>query len=150
MTDILAIFFILFHPLYIFNKIFLCESLYTFSFFLNINSIKYNPEETTTTIKIYTDSKNIIIDVIDDGVGIKKEDLTKIFDRFYQVDGSSTRSGSGTGIGLSIVKELVELHGGDITVESEVGAGSTFRVSLPMDWGIERGNKSGTSNGSGR
>ncbi|MHC1595755.1 MAG: PAS domain-containing sensor histidine kinase, partial [Candidatus Syntropharchaeales archaeon] len=97
------------------------------------NSIKYNPESTTTTIKIYTDSKNIIIDVIDDGVGIEKKDLEKIFDRFYQVDGSSTRSGSGTGIGLSIVKELVELHGGNITVESEVGAGSTFRVSLPMD-----------------
>ncbi|RLG32482.1 hypothetical protein DRN98_05230, partial [Methanosarcinales archaeon] len=98
------------------------------------NSIKYNPEGTTTTIKIYTDSKNIIIDVTDDGVGIEKKDLEKIFDRFYQVDGSTTRSGSGTGIGLSIVKELVTLHGGEITVESEVGAGSTFSVLLPIDW----------------
>jgi len=103
------------------------------------NSIKYNPEETTTTIRIYTDSKNIIVDVADDGVGIEQEDLEKIFDRFYQVDGSSTRSGSGTGIGLSIVKELVALHGGEITVESEVGAGSAFRVLLPIDWETEGG-----------
>ncbi|RLG34822.1 hypothetical protein DRN98_02105 [Methanosarcinales archaeon] len=105
------------------------------------NAIKYNPENTTTMIRLHADSENIIVDVTDDGIGIEKEELDKIFDRFYQVDGSTTRSGSGTGIGLSIVKELVELHGGTITVESEPGVGSTFRILLPIDWQIEEGGE---------
>ncbi len=70
--------------------------------------------------------------IADTGVGIPKEQLPKIFDRFYQVDGSHTREQEGTGIGLSLTKELVELHKGKIEVESEEGKGTTFRISFPL------------------
>ena len=68
----------------------------------------------------------------DTGVGIPKEKLSKIFDRFYQVDGSHTREQEGTGIGLSLTKELVELHKGKIEVESEEGKGTTVTFSIPL------------------
>jgi hypothetical protein len=68
----------------------------------------------------------------DTGIGIPADRIEKIFDRFYQVDGSHTREHEGTGIGLSLTKELVELHKGKIEVESEPGKGSTFTVSLPL------------------
>jgi signal transduction histidine kinase len=69
--------------------------------------------------------------VTDTGVGIPKAEQSKIFDAFYQVDGSSTREHGGTGLGLSIVKRIVEAHGGTVVVESEVGEGATFRLVLP-------------------
>ena len=70
--------------------------------------------------------------VADTGIGIPQEQLDKIFDRFYQVDASQTREHEGTGIGLALVKELVELHHGTIQVQSEVGRGTTFTVQLPL------------------
>ena len=72
------------------------------------------------------------ISIRDTGIGIPKEKLSKIFDRFYQVDGSHTREQEGTGIGLSLTKELVELHKGNIEVESEEGKGTTVKVSIPL------------------
>jgi signal transduction histidine kinase/ligand-binding sensor domain-containing protein/CheY-like chemotaxis protein len=72
------------------------------------------------------------IKISDTGIGIPKETLSKIFDRFYQVDGSHTREQEGTGIGLSLTKELVELHKGRIEVESEEGKGTTFIISIPL------------------
>jgi signal transduction histidine kinase/ligand-binding sensor domain-containing protein/DNA-binding response OmpR family regulator len=74
----------------------------------------------------------VSITIIDTGIGIPKENMDKIFDRFYQVDGSHTREHEGTGIGLSLTKELVELHKGKIEVESEEGKGTTFTVSIPV------------------
>ena len=68
----------------------------------------------------------------DNGIGISKERLDKIFDRFYQADGSHTRESEGTGIGLALTKELVELHKGKIEVESEESKGTTFTVSIPL------------------
>lgn len=73
--------------------------------------------------------------VADTGIGIPEEKLERVFDRFYQVDSSSTRAKSGTGIGLSLTKELVELHRGYIHVQSKVGEGSTFVVGLPVGSG---------------
>ena len=70
--------------------------------------------------------------VIDTGVGMTPEDLQHVFDRFYQADGSSTRKGEGTGIGLALTKELVELMKGEIQVESTPGKGSTFTIQLPI------------------
>jgi two-component system sensor histidine kinase BarA len=73
------------------------------------------------------------IDVVDTGVGIPPEKIEKVFERFFQVDNSSTREFGGTGLGLSIVKSFVEAHKGEIFVESDVGKGSTFSVLLPLD-----------------
>ncbi|MEJ5263536.1 MAG: ATP-binding protein, partial [Ignavibacterium sp.] len=78
------------------------------------------------------DCKYVEISVSDTGIGMPADRIDKIFDRFYQVDGSHTREHEGTGIGLSLTKELIELHKGKIEVESEPGKGSTFTVSLPL------------------
>ncbi len=78
------------------------------------------------------DETFVRIDVVDSGVGIPKDKLDKVFERFFQVDNSSTREYGGTGLGLSIVKSFVEAHRGEIFVESDVGQGSTFTVLLPV------------------
>lgn len=75
---------------------------------------------------------SVEISIRDTGIGIPDEKIPKIFDRFYQVDGSHTREQKGTGIGLSLTKELVELHKGNIEVESEEGKGTTFTISIPL------------------
>ena len=81
---------------------------------------------------LFGDEKYVDVSISDTGIGIPKEKLSKIFDRFYQVDGSHTREQEGTGIGLALTKELVELHKGKIGVESEEGKGTRFTVSIPL------------------
>jgi signal transduction histidine kinase len=76
--------------------------------------------------------KFVSITVEDSGVGMTQDDLDVIFERFSQVDGSSTRRAGGTGLGLTITKQLVEMHGGEINVSSEMGEGSTFSITLPV------------------
>jgi len=71
-------------------------------------------------------------DVRDSGIGMAKNELTRIFDAFYQVDGSSTREHGGAGLGLNIAKRITEAHGGRISVTSELGVGTTFSVLLPI------------------
>ncbi len=103
------------------------------------NAVKFTPQG--GTIKVSATTKNsddgnpryIIIQVRDTGVGIRKELLSKIFERFYQADDSTTRKHEGTGIGLSLVKELVELLNGRIDVESELNEGTYFTVELPVE-----------------
>jgi len=72
------------------------------------------------------------VSVSDTGPGIPYEECGRIFDKFHQVDSTSTRTQGGTGLGLAIAKEIVEMHGGRISVESIVGRGSTFRLELPV------------------
>ncbi len=79
-----------------------------------------------------TDDECVVITVSDTGIGISQEELPRVFDRFYQVDASQTREHEGSGIGLALTKELVELHHGTIDVQSEVGKGTTFTVTLPL------------------
>ena len=72
------------------------------------------------------------ISVSDTGIGIHKADQQRIFERFYRVDDARSRTVGGTGLGLSIAKHLIESHGGSVSVESEIGKGSTFSISLPI------------------
>lgn len=94
------------------------------------NSYRYGNENGSIRVSLKSEGDSAIIIVADDGIGMMEEDLGKIFDRFYRSD--SSRSIQGTGLGLAMVKKIVELHHGEISVESELGKGSTFRVSLPM------------------
>jgi len=96
------------------------------------NSIKFTKEGGSIYVNIYDKGESIIISIKDTGIGIPKEKLDIIFDRFRQVDKSLTRTSEGTGIGLSIVKSLVELHNGKISVSSEYGKGSEFIIELPI------------------
>ena len=75
------------------------------------------------------------IKVADTGPGVPREDLPRIFERFYRVDKARSREKGGTGLGLSIVKHIVALHGGDVAVDSRPGRGSTFRFELPVGIG---------------
>jgi signal transduction histidine kinase/CheY-like chemotaxis protein len=103
---------------------------------LNIlsNAIKFTYEGSITLkIKSLPRKKSILISVSDTGIGIKSEDLPKVFEKFRQVDGSSTRREGGTGLGMPITKEFVEIHGGRIWVESKFDVGSTFYVELPVN-----------------
>jgi two-component system, OmpR family, phosphate regulon sensor histidine kinase PhoR len=94
------------------------------------NSIKYGVEKGRTDVNISTAGDNALVEVIDDGPGIAKEHLSRLFERFYRVDRSRSREAGGTGLGLAIVKHIVEGHGKTISVQSEVGKGTTFRFAL--------------------
>lgn len=96
------------------------------------NAIKYT-EQGEVTISASRNEEYVIISVTDTGVGIPAEQLDKIFEEFFRVDASSTRTVDGLGLGLSITHRLVKLHGGDIWVESEPGKGSKFSVALPIE-----------------
>ena len=96
------------------------------------NAIKFTPDGGTIMVRLTNDGESVRADVIDEGIGIAQDNLTRIFERFYQVDGSSKRRFRGTGLGLAIVKEIVDAHGGTITVSSEIGTGSTFSFTVPV------------------
>ncbi len=96
------------------------------------NSIKYTREDGKVTMNLFKDENNVIIEIKDTGIGIASDEIYKIFDRFYRVDKARARETGGTGLGLSIALTAVELHGGNIQVESEEGVGSTFRIIIPI------------------
>ncbi len=95
------------------------------------NALKYSPEGGKVTFSIKEKEKFIIVSVSDQGVGIPKENIDKIFERFYRVDKARTRKLGGTGLGLAIAKEMVEAHGGEIWAASTEGKGTTISFSLP-------------------
>lgn len=95
------------------------------------NAVKFTPKGGKIFVNIYDEADNVKIVVRDTGIGIKKENINYIFDRFRQVDKSFTRNHEGSGIGLSIVKSLVEMQGGTISLNSEYGQGSEFTIKLP-------------------
>jgi PAS domain S-box-containing protein len=97
------------------------------------NAIKFTPEAGTVIVRLAQNPVQVMLSVSDTGEGISQEFLPHVFNRFTQADGSSTRKHSGLGLGLAIVRHLVELHGGKVSVESAgVGCGATFRVILPL------------------
>ena len=95
------------------------------------NAFKFTPDGGRITIKLRIESDRAILDIADSGVGIPAEGIPKLFTRFMQVDSSAKRRYEGTGIGLAMVKEYVNLHGGDVGVDSEFGKGTTFHVIIP-------------------
>ncbi|SDM75158.1 two-component system, OmpR family, phosphate regulon sensor histidine kinase PhoR [Psychrobacillus sp. OK028] len=99
---------------------------------LLMNALTYSPEEKTVTISIDQNEKCGILRIQDEGIGIAKEEINRVFERFYRVDRARSRNSGGTGLGLAIVKHLVEAHHGLLEVESEVGKGTVFTVSIPL------------------
>ena len=98
---------------------------------LVVNAITYSEERSTVLIEANVGDEVVTFSVSDSGQGIPKEAQERIFERFYRVDAARSRSEGGAGLGLSIVKHIVQVHGGIVSVESELGAGSTFTITLP-------------------
>lgn len=96
------------------------------------NAIKYSPTDAEIRVQVQPGKDSqAIVEVIDKGPGVSQEDQSRIFDRFYRVDKARSREWGGAGLGLAIARWAVEVHGGQITVESAEGEGSTFRITLP-------------------
>ncbi|MGD9317511.1 MAG: ATP-binding protein [Anaerolineae bacterium] len=95
------------------------------------NALKFTPRGGQVAVRLSEHDAKVTFQVVDTGIGIAPEDQEKIFERFYQVDGTTRRTHGGCGLGLALVKEIVERHGGGVSVESKSGQGSTFTVWLP-------------------
>jgi len=96
------------------------------------NAVKYNRNEGSVSVRARADDAFIKVEIQDTGIGIPKKDMAHLFDEFYRVKSKETRSITGTGLGLTIAKKIVEAHHGHIEVESKLHKGSTFRVLLPI------------------
>lgn len=95
------------------------------------NSIRHTPKNGKITISIREESTEVIFAIKDSGIGIAEKDLPYIWERFYRVDKSRTSSSGGSGLGLAIVKEIVEIHGGSVSVTSKLNTGTTFYIRIP-------------------
>ena len=96
------------------------------------NAVNYSPPKTRVTVNTEKSDGLIEITVVDQGIGIEEDNLSRIFERFYRVDPARSRETGGTGLGLSIVKHVARNHGGDVSVWSVEGVGSTFSLKLPI------------------
>jgi signal transduction histidine kinase len=110
-----------------------CDVQKLYQVFLNLldNAIKYSDPGDRVDVSIKEEVSSLIVRVRDTGVGIPDEDLNQLFERFYRVDKDRSRATGGSGLGLAISKQIIEMHGGTISVESEVGVGSVFEIKLP-------------------
>jgi PAS domain S-box-containing protein len=111
----------------------ICDVQKLYQVFLNLldNAIKYSDSGARVDVEIEDDDSTLTVRIRDTGVGIPKEDLNQLFERFYRVDKDRSRVTGGSGLGLAISRQIVEMHGGSISVESEVDVGSVFEVRLP-------------------
>jgi two-component system phosphate regulon sensor histidine kinase PhoR len=97
------------------------------------NAVRYTTEGGSIAVDVSRDGGHAVVSVTDTGEGIPTRDIERVFERFYRVDSARARATGGTGLGLSIVKHVAESHGGTVSVESELGVGSTFTIRLPAD-----------------
>jgi signal transduction histidine kinase len=95
------------------------------------NAIKFTPKKGKISLSVYRENGDVHVLLEDNGIGISKEDMPKLFRKFHQIDSSSTRNYGGNGLGLYVTKVIVEDHGGKIWLESEEGAGTRVHVTLP-------------------
>ena len=95
------------------------------------NALQHTPESAGITVRVGTEGDNAVLEVLDEGPGMTREDAHRVFERFYRADSSRARSSGGTGLGLSIVDSLVYAHGGTVTVATAPGRGCRFQVRLP-------------------
>jgi two-component system sensor histidine kinase BaeS len=95
------------------------------------NALKFTPSGGAISVRLHGSDGEVVLEVEDTGIGVASEHQGLIFDRFYQVDGSTRRTHGGCGLGLALVKEIVQRHGGTVQVWSELGTGSRFTVRLP-------------------
>ena len=111
----------------------ICDVQKLYQVFINLldNAIKYSDPGARVDVEIDEDDSTLTVRIRDTGVGIPDEDLNQLFERFYRVDKDRSRATGGSGLGLAISKQIVEMHGGSISIESEVEVGSVFEVSLP-------------------
>jgi PAS domain S-box-containing protein len=111
----------------------ICDVQKLYQVFINLldNAIKYSNSGARVDVEIEEDDSTLTVRIRDTGVGIPKEDLNQLFERFYRVDKDRSRATGGSGLGLAISRQIVEMHGGSISVESEVDVGSVFEVRLP-------------------
>jgi methyl-accepting chemotaxis protein len=116
------------------EKIIACDTEKIERIILNLisNAIKFSNPGGSIFVNVFDKDDTVEITVEDTGIGIEKKHLNDIFGRFQQVDKSLSRNAEGSGIGLSLVKSIIEMHGGKISVDSEVGKGSVFKVELPV------------------
>ncbi|WP_071517058.1 ATP-binding protein [Geitlerinema sp. PCC 9228] len=105
------------------------------------NAIKFTPKQGEVTLRVWQETEETIFQVEDTGIGIPEHQIPLLFQKFQQLDASYNRQYGGTGLGLALTKQLVEMHGGSIQVESTVGIGSTFTVRLPHRAGIPKASK---------
>jgi cell cycle sensor histidine kinase DivJ len=97
------------------------------------NAIKFSPEKSKVIVRAQLNDQTTTLEVIDQGIGISSSDLPKLCNPFVQADNSYKREHEGVGLGLSVVKGLAQLHGGNLTIESTLGIGTTARIELPFD-----------------
>ena len=97
------------------------------------NAMRYTPEGGWVVVSVLSDRRHVSIAVSDTGIGIAKDDLSRIFGRFWRADASRAREAGGLGVGLAVTKQIVERHHGYISVESELGKGTTFTIHLPRE-----------------
>jgi signal transduction histidine kinase len=108
------------------------------------NAFKFTPRGGSVGLTVKPSNGNVVVTVADTGAGISAEQLPHIFDKFYQADNQAQAATKGTGLGLAIAKEIVEAHGGHIEVESEVGRGTTFVVTVPAQPAVGKRRRDGT------
>jgi len=96
------------------------------------NAVKFTPSGGTVSLRLRQDEERIVLQVSDTGIGIPADQLDRVFERFYQVNGSARRRYGGVGLGLALVKEIAETYDGEVSVESQVGQGTTFTVTIPI------------------